>query len=137
MLEDVVEPEPGRAEGAGGILGERGREGEHDRLLALVPESGFSSKAAPSPGGPFLDLRLVGHVLLEGEQGTVKCVHLERKKSRLFDQAAGLVNLAVARRPFGELELCLFLREFGFLLLVLLTRFDVRSASHDPFLSRS
>ena len=81
VLEDLVKAEAGRAEGRGRLLGERVREGQHDRLdrfLAFVAGAGLAGEGAASQGGPLLDLTGVGGAIAQGEQGAVEGIGIEK-----------------------------------------------------------
>ena len=56
VLQHLVEPEPGRAQGRGCFLGERGRERQDNRFLAFVAGASFAGEGPAAEGGPLFYL---------------------------------------------------------------------------------
>ncbi len=119
VLEHLVEAEAGRAEGGGCFLGQRVREGQHDRFdrfLAFVAGAGLAGEGSASQGGPLLDLTGVGGAVAQGEQGAVEGIGIEIEQAGLFDQCAGLDESACAGLASRVLELGFLFGQPGFLL---------------------
>jgi hypothetical protein len=118
MLQQLVEAEAGGTQGSGGVAGEGSGEGEDDRLLALVFETGLAGESPAAEGGPAGDLLRIAKPVAQGQQGAIESVALQVEKPGLVDEAAGLDQAAGADLALGILEPGFLFGEAGFVLFV-------------------
>ena len=118
VLQHLAVAEAGGAERGGGVLAERGGEGQQHGFLAFVAEAGLAGEGAAAQGGPLVDLLVIVGAVAQREQGAIEGVAVEFEQAGLFDQGAGLDQAAGARLAFVELDLGFCLGQAGLLLFM-------------------
>jgi hypothetical protein len=118
MLQQLVEAEAGGAQCRRSVPGERGREGEDHRLLAIVFELGLAGKGTAAESGPAGNLLRIAETVAQRQQGAIEGVAVQIEEPGLVDETAGLDQAAGPDLAFGVLQLGFLFGKASFVLFM-------------------